>query len=225
MRKQLQYQLEALRKQIAERPNSGSNVHWQIGETLNAIRGFLLSELEPHEDLAFQSIISPIHVDKPVGNEGPYSISSQDALRLCEQLMSLCVVDERADRAVYPGGIANDVKRLVPDGKRIFVIHGHDETNKLTLCKLLNQRFDLEPIVLAERASMGRALIEKFEEEASDVSFAFAIVTPDDLISTGVQSYSQARPTSYLSWDGFMGASAGAASAYCFKKEASYTLT
>jgi predicted nucleotide-binding protein len=40
----------------------------------------------------------------------------------------------------------------------------------------------------------GRTLIEKFEEEARDAVFAFALLTPDDVIKTEKVEYIQPRP-------------------------------
>ena len=78
--------------------------------------------------------------------------------------------------------------------KDIFIIHGHDEANKLKLQKLLIDEFKLNPIVLSERAGKGRTLIEKFEKEAATSNFAFAIITPDDTVKTEDGEYAQARP-------------------------------
>jgi hypothetical protein len=68
------------------------------------------------------------------------------------------------------------VSRSVPITDNIFIIHGHDEVNLLRLRKLLRERYKLNPIVLSEVPSKGRTLIEKFESEASNVGFAFAVM-------------------------------------------------
>ncbi len=49
---------------------------------------------------------------------------------------------------------------------------------KTEVARLL-ERLDLNPIVLQERPSKGRTIIEKFEEH-SHVGFAVAVLTPDD---------------------------------------------
>lgn len=38
----------------------------------------------------------------------------------------------------------------------------------------------LEPIILHEQRNMGRTIIEKFEDEASDVGFAIILLSPED---------------------------------------------
>lgn len=64
--------------------------------------------------------------------------------------------------------------------KRVFIVHGHDEFAKERLAHILID-LGLTPIILHDQANKGRTLMEKFEEEASDVGCAFVIMTPDDL--------------------------------------------
>jgi len=76
----------------------------------------------------------------------------------------------------------------------VFIIHGHDESNTLRLKELLRDRFQLEPVVLADRSGRGRTIIEKFEQEATGCGFAFALLTPDDQVATRSGEHTQARP-------------------------------
>ncbi|MCK4391945.1 nucleotide-binding protein [Candidatus Bipolaricaulota bacterium] len=63
--------------------------------------------------------------------------------------------------------------------RRVFIVHGHDETAKQSVARLL-EKLDLEPIILHEQPNQGRTIIEKFEDY-SDVGFAVALITPDDV--------------------------------------------
>lgn len=63
---------------------------------------------------------------------------------------------------------------------KVFVVHGHDEACKERLAHFLRE-FGLDPIVLHDQPNKGRTIIEKFEEEASDVGYAFVLMTPDDV--------------------------------------------
>ena len=66
--------------------------------------------------------------------------------------------------------------------KEVFVIHGHNEAARSQL-KLLLQSFGLKPIILVEQSDGGgMTIIEKFEFYAGICSFAFALMTPDDMI-------------------------------------------
>ena len=63
--------------------------------------------------------------------------------------------------------------------RNVFVVHGHDEELKAIVARLLSQ-LNLEPIILHEKPSMGRTIIEKFEQN-SDVGFAVVLMSPDDV--------------------------------------------
>ena len=76
----------------------------------------------------------------------------------------------------------------------VFIVHGHDELNLLRTKELLRERWALEPVVLSGQPGKGRTIIEKFEDEAQRASFAFVLLTPDDVIQKDENEYSQARP-------------------------------
>lgn len=65
------------------------------------------------------------------------------------------------------------------DGRRVFVVHGHDEALKSEVARFLIS-LELEPVILHEQSSQGRTIIEKIEAN-SDVSYAVVLMTPDDL--------------------------------------------
>jgi predicted nucleotide-binding protein len=67
--------------------------------------------------------------------------------------------------------------RLV--GRRVFVVHGHDDAAKLAVARFL-VTLDLEPIILNEQPNLSRTIIEKFEDY-SDVQYAVVLLTPDDI--------------------------------------------
>jgi predicted nucleotide-binding protein len=64
-------------------------------------------------------------------------------------------------------------------GRRVFVVHGHDEEAKQSAARCL-EKLELEAIILHEKPSQGRTIIEKFEDYA-DVGFAVVLLTPDDV--------------------------------------------
>lgn len=61
---------------------------------------------------------------------------------------------------------------------RVFIVYGHDTEAREQL-ELLLRRMRLEPIVLQNLPSAGQTIIEKLES-TSDVTFACALLTPDD---------------------------------------------
>lgn len=62
---------------------------------------------------------------------------------------------------------------------KVFVVHGHDEEAKQSVARLLEE-FGLEAIILHEKTTEGRTIIEKCEHH-SDVDFAVILLPPDDV--------------------------------------------
>lgn len=65
------------------------------------------------------------------------------------------------------------------DPKKVFIVHGHNESIKQTVARTL-ETIGLTPIILSEQPDKGRTVIEKFESEGNDVGFAIVILTADD---------------------------------------------
>ena len=77
------------------------------------------------------------------------------------------------------------VQRLIaPDKYRpsVFIVHGRDRGLLLELKNFVQNRLRLgEPIILAERPSKGRTLLERFEYYSADTDIACVLMTPDDI--------------------------------------------
>lgn len=74
-------------------------------------------------------------------------------------------------------GIAQ--KQVAP---RPFIVHGHAEKLKLELKNFIQNALRLpEPIILHEQPSLGRTMIQKFEDYASASALVFVLLTPDDV--------------------------------------------
>ncbi|WP_297187283.1 nucleotide-binding protein [uncultured Porticoccus sp.] len=65
------------------------------------------------------------------------------------------------------------------DKSKVFIVHGHDEAAQSKTARFV-EKLGLEAIILHEKASSGRTIIEKIEHY-SDVGFAIVLYTPDDL--------------------------------------------
>lgn len=91
--------------------------------------------------------------------------------------------------------ISQEVNKVQkPDNEfsnRIFIVHGHDEAMKQAVARTL-EKIDLEPIILHEKPSKGRTIIEKFTDY-SDVSFAVVLLSPDDIAYPKNQSPRDAK--------------------------------
>src|SRR5262249_9198405 len=63
--------------------------------------------------------------------------------------------------------------------RQVFIVHGHNEANRLELKDFL-VTLDLSPVILDQEDDRGLTIIEKFEYYAASCSFAFVLMTPDD---------------------------------------------
>lgn len=63
--------------------------------------------------------------------------------------------------------------------RKVFIVHGHDETAKQTVARFC-EKIGFEVVILHEQPSRGRTIIEKIEDH-HDVGFAIIILTPDDV--------------------------------------------
>ena len=73
----------------------------------------------------------------------------------------------------------NEIKAETKFTNKIFIVHGHNNEIKQTVARTLSQ-LKLEPIILHEQPEQGRTIIEKFEDNSSDVNFAIILLTADD---------------------------------------------
>lgn len=64
------------------------------------------------------------------------------------------------------------------ENKKIFIVHGHDNTMKLEVDSFLKQ-LEFETIILNNQANNGNTIIEKLEEN-SNVGFAIVLLSPCD---------------------------------------------
>lgn len=64
----------------------------------------------------------------------------------------------------------------MPNSKKVFIVHGHDEGVRDKV-ELFVRQIGYEPIILCKRADMGNTIIEKIERESKDVCFAIVIYT------------------------------------------------
>lgn len=69
--------------------------------------------------------------------------------------------------------------RSVVSGRKVFVVHGHDEGAREAAARFVAQ-LGFEPVILHEQPNKGRTIITKFREETADIGFAVVLMTPDD---------------------------------------------
>jgi len=134
-----------------------------------------------------------------VDPQGTFNRRGNTKIAFVVGLRKALVVDPRVVLSVPT---ARTPQKTLPNTKRVFIVHGHDQANRYRLQALLEKRFRLQPIILQSEPGMSRPLIQKFEEVAEDCSFAFVLMTPDDQVrfqgpkdkASAEELYAQSRP-------------------------------
>ena len=94
--------------------------------------------------------------------------------------------------------------RKVDIKMQTFIVHGHDSEAKWTLKNYIQNTLKMEePIVLAEKASGGLTIIEKFEKYSEVCNLIFVLLTPDD--AYGDDGKSRARQNVIFEMGYFLG--------------------
>lgn len=99
---------------------------------------------------------------------------------LSYQIMALESILARIEIIPVENGTAEQPQEEVK--KAVFLIHGHDVESKQEIARFIESR-NLNTVILDEQPSQGKTIIEKFEAH-SDVGFAIALLTEDDVGST-----------------------------------------
>jgi predicted nucleotide-binding protein len=124
---------------------------------------------------------------------GRNNIVGSDDISTGYYLKKLISIYERLD--LYPEIntpiLAKNNNEAIKQGKKIFIIHGHDEAMKQTVARTL-EKLGLTPVILHEQPNIGRTIIEKFTVY-SDVSFAIALLSPDDVAHSTTANPKQAK--------------------------------
>jgi predicted nucleotide-binding protein len=122
--------------------------------------------------------------------------------QLFRQLSVLAEVGQAGVRS-YPSA--------TPLTKKVFIVHGHDDTNWLLMRHLLTEPpykgYGIEPIVIREQAGQSKPILQKFEDAAAESSYAICIFTPDDLVQVRKDGsrHDQARPNVIFETGWFVG--------------------
>lgn len=109
---------------------------------------------------------------------------------------------------IFPSD-ASDKPTPVPSAnvgsKKVFIVHGSDAGAKETVARCL-EKLGLDAVILHEQRNQGQTLIEKFEKNAAESSFAVVLLTPDDKgFSTDAPHFGRPRQNVILELGYFIG--------------------
>ena len=88
--------------------------------------------------------------------------------------------DNAADEAGEAPQVRADQSSAQATRPKVFIVHGHDAAIKTTVARFV-EKLELEAVILHERANSGATIVEKFEHEASTISYAVVLLTADDI--------------------------------------------
>ena len=86
-------------------------------------------------------------------------------------------LEEDPSETVLP--VAEELAETRVSLRQVFLVHGHDQGLKEEVARFL-QKAHLDVVILHERPNKGRALINKFRDEARASRFAVVLISPDD---------------------------------------------
>lgn len=66
------------------------------------------------------------------------------------------------------------------EGKKVFIVHGHDDEAKIAIARMLEQ-LGLEAIILHEQPDEGKTIIEKLESFVMESTYAIVLYTECDI--------------------------------------------
>ena len=150
---------------LAGRQRISSRLGTQIASVMDRIDRARKLNGTPHLDLAISGLRSVLGTGDPT-----------QTYRIIRQLQQAIRGEHPSERLHQKTETEVQPRTLHSE---VFVVHGRDEGAKDTVARFL-ERLGLQPIVLPERPSHGRTIIEKLEAH-SNVGFAVVLLTPDDI--------------------------------------------
>lgn len=107
----------------------------------------------------------------------PLIFDEIDYPNVVQDLYCVRVPESELDQVLE--NVHRDISQFAAENKKVFIVHGHNEAKKLELKDFLAE-LALDPIILHQQNDLGKTIIEKFEHYASQCTFAFVLLTPDD---------------------------------------------
>jgi predicted nucleotide-binding protein len=157
---------------------------FELQEKLTDAIGYLLSE-----EGATSASVSPVQVAFDAsGYQGlPSVITDSDRVSTDDRILAtlgdirerMSSIESRMSDLERRRSSPKDEGSTSTYSRKIFIVHGHDDGLKLELRNFLSD-LEFDPIILHERADGGKTIYSKLLGEASDVGYAFVLLTPDD---------------------------------------------
>lgn len=133
----------------------------------------------PHSDSYIASTLELVNTRYDGLNDKRYFMELTGALE---------AIRDNIDRYYTEGNSIDE-----PSGKKVFIVHGHDETVRDKV-ELFLHRIGLQPVILCNQPDEGHTIIEKIQKN-TDVSFAIVLYTGCDVgkLKTDIELRPRAR--------------------------------
>lgn len=157
---------------------------------LNVVQNYIRKEkfhfkgniVNPNDLRRFEIRLS----DRPFSNYYDFAMNSSKRSRDITEDVLAAVKLEMSAECIND---SNESKSF--SSKRVFIVHGRDDSAKTETARLIEQ-LGLEAVILHEQTNGGKTIIEKIEDEA-DCGFAIVLYTPCDLGRFSSESIERSR--------------------------------
>ncbi len=160
--------IDHLEELLADGIELSSN--WQMECWSARVSAFLRSALGPDYSREFEN-----RTDKDEIKQHSYRLGHIQGI-----ISKLEANASQTHETTNAGILRSTVNAPILNSRKVFIVHGHDNEAKERVARFL-EKLGLEPIILHEKASSGRTIIEKFETYSGDIAFAVVLLTPDDV--------------------------------------------
>ncbi len=180
---ELEGQLIALKDLVEARYQHGGNIHWKLGDTLNAIRARILSECPEANRHYLDATIPKVEVNRPEKGGGEYTVSSHEGFRLFRQLLPLVSGSPQAEHAARDDDMQPPKSEGAPT---IFIGHGR---NRLwaRVQVFLEHELGLRTSNYESESRVGESIVPILGQLLDQAAFAVLLLTSEDETAEGTK--------------------------------------
>ncbi len=172
----LQRQIDKAKELLAKSPiDTSDHTAW-----INTTRGYLIKAFGSKSP----NVTSVIHTSSSVGldrgmEDTEYEKYIASLIENQIKMLNSCIEQLETEIELSKVQKKDEQPTIKSPSNKVFIVHGHNQGIKEAIARFI-EKLDLEAIILHEKPSMGRTIIEKFSDY-SEVHFAIVLLTGDDI--------------------------------------------
>lgn len=185
----LQEQIKKAKEMLVSRPvNTSDHTAWNNTTRVYLIKVF--GSKSPNVNAVIQASSSE-SLSMGMGNEA-FEKYTASLVENQIKMLNSCIEQLETEIDLTKGEKSIGEQDIVKKpSNKVFIVHGHNQGVKEAVARFI-EKLGLEAIILHEKPSTGRTIIEKFSDY-SDVHFAIVLLTADDL-GKGYNSSDELKP-------------------------------